>query len=78
MTRVDLRRSFSPASPRSVAPPQPPGSLPDAESPERLEFESGLGLALMRRLADETTIETSVDGTAVRLIIRFLTTGDET
>ena len=32
----------------------------------------------MRRLADETTIETSVDGTAVRLIIRFLTTGDET
>ena len=52
--------------------------LPDAESPERLEFESGLGLSLMRRLADETTIETSVDGTAVRLIIRFLTTGDET
>ena len=53
-------------------------SLPDAESPKRLEYESGLGISLMRRLADETTIETSVDGTAVRLIIRFLTTGDET
>ena len=53
-------------------------SLPDAESPERLEHESGLGLSLMRRLADETTIETSVDGTAVRLVVRFHTPGDET
>jgi hypothetical protein len=32
----------------------------------------------MRRLADETTIETSVDGTVVRLVVRFLATGDET
>ena len=29
-------------------------------------------------LADETTIETSVDGTVVRLVVRFLATGDET
>ena len=53
-------------------------SLPDAESPKRLEHESGLGISLMRRLADETTIETSVDGTVVRLVVRFLATGDET
>ncbi len=53
-------------------------SLPAAESPKRLEHESGLGISLMRRLADETTIETSVDGTVVRLVVRFLATGDET
>jgi|TARA_B100002003_G_scaffold141202_2_gene130626 serine/threonine-protein kinase RsbW len=53
-------------------------ALPDVESPERLEYESGLGLSLMRRLADETTVETSVDGTAVRLVVRFAGTTDET
>ncbi len=52
--------------------------LPDVESPERLEYESGLGLSLMRRLADEATIETSADGTAVRLVVRFAGTDQET
>jgi serine/threonine-protein kinase RsbW len=53
-------------------------SLPDVESPERLEYESGLGLSLMRQLADETSIETGIDGTAVRLVVRIPTAGDET
>lgn len=44
-------------------------SVPDAESPERLFFEHGLGLPLMRRLVDKTHIETGEEGTLVRLII---------
>jgi serine/threonine-protein kinase RsbW len=44
-------------------------SLPDAESPERLFFEHGLGLPLMRRLVDKTDIESGAEGTLVRLII---------
>lgn len=43
--------------------------LPDVETPERLLFESGLGLPLMRRLVDRTDIESHDDGTLVRLII---------
>jgi serine/threonine-protein kinase RsbW len=42
---------------------------PDAEAPDRLFFESGLGLPLMRRLVDRTDIETGDDGTLVRLVI---------
>ena len=45
--------------------------LPSVETPERLDHESGLGLSLMRELADETVIESGPDGTAVRLIIRY-------
>lgn len=43
--------------------------VPDAESPERLFFEHGLGLPLMRRLVDKTDIESNDDGTLVRLTI---------
>jgi hypothetical protein len=32
----------------------------------------------MRRLADETSVQTSPDGTAVRLVVRFVTAGDDT
>lgn len=42
---------------------------PDAEASDRLFFEHGLGLPLMRRLVDKTDIETGNDGTLVRLII---------
>jgi len=45
--------------------------LPSVESAERLDHESGLGLSLMRQLADETVIEAGESGTAVRLIIKF-------
>lgn len=43
--------------------------VPDAGSPDRMFFEHGLGIPLMRRLVDKTDIETGDDGTLVRLII---------
>lgn len=43
--------------------------VPDAESPDRMFFENGLGIPLMRRLVDKTDIENYDDGTFVRLII---------
>lgn len=43
--------------------------VPDADSPERMFFENGLGIPLMKRLVDKTDIETSGDGTLVRLVI---------
>lgn len=43
--------------------------VPDAEDPQRMFFENGLGLPLMRRLVDKTDIETGDEGTLVRLII---------
>lgn len=43
--------------------------LPPAESPARLDHESGLGLSLMRLLADEADIRSSAHGTVVRLVV---------
>jgi len=43
--------------------------LPDPGSPERLEYESGLGVYLMRALADETEISSTPEGTDVRLVV---------
>lgn len=43
--------------------------LPPPESPERLLYESGLGLRLMRLLADETEIHADRGGTDVRLVV---------
>ena len=42
--------------------------LPEPDSPERLLHESGMGLRLMRMLADETEIYPSSSGTYVRLV----------
>jgi len=42
---------------------------PPVTDPERLDYERGLGLPLMRILADEHEIETSDDGTSVRLVV---------
>ncbi|MDE0067286.1 MAG: ATP-binding protein [Acidimicrobiaceae bacterium] len=42
--------------------------LPEPGSPERLLHESGMGLRLMRMLADETEIYPSSSGTCVRLV----------
>jgi anti-sigma regulatory factor (Ser/Thr protein kinase) len=39
------------------------------ETPERLDYESGLGVSLMRRLADEAVVESGPDGTVVRLTL---------
>jgi serine/threonine-protein kinase RsbW len=49
-----------------------PGTLqahPPVTDPARLEYERGLGLPLMRVLADETEIRSSDAGTAVRLVV---------
>ncbi|MCQ3813721.1 MAG: ATP-binding protein [Acidimicrobiia bacterium] len=42
--------------------------LPEPGSPERLKHESGMGLRLMRLLADESEIHPSDAGTTVRLV----------
>lgn len=44
-------------------------TLPDIEAPSRLEHEGGLGLPLMRQLADETEIQATDGGTTVRLVV---------
>ncbi len=44
--------------------------LPDVETPERLRHESGLGVALMERLADGAEVVSGPDGTTVRLVVR--------
>ena len=49
--------------------------LPPPTDPKRLEYEHGLGLPLMRVLADETQIRSGADGTAVRLVV-FTKSGD--
>lgn len=43
--------------------------LPDPTDPARLERESGLGVPLMRILADEAEIHSEPQGTSVRLVV---------
>jgi serine/threonine-protein kinase RsbW len=43
--------------------------LPDLTGPGRLEHERGLGLPLIRVLADEAEIMPSAGGTSVRLVV---------
>lgn len=47
--------------------------LPEPDTPERLFFEGGLGLPLMRRLVDKTDITSGDDGTLVKLFINTST-----
>lgn len=42
---------------------------PPVTDPERLEYERGLGVTLMRRLSDECTITATKKGTTVSLVI---------
>lgn len=49
--------------PEGVTGPPPP------EDPERLQWERGLGLPLMRQLADESEISSHDGGTTVRLVV---------
>lgn len=44
-------------------------SAPEAEHPDRLLFESGLGIPLMRVLVDETEFHATPHGTVVRLVV---------
>jgi serine/threonine-protein kinase RsbW len=49
-----------------------PESLPEhppVTDPDRLNFERGLGIPLIRTLVDEVDFESSPDGTAVRLVM---------
>lgn len=48
----------------SELPDQPP-----VTDPQRLEFERGLGIPLMRSLVDELDISSSDEGTSVRLTV---------
>lgn len=57
---VDSGAGFDPDSVKSA---------PEATHPDRLNWESGLGIPLMRELADETEIHSDADGTAVRLVV---------
>lgn len=45
-------------------------ALPAATDPSRLRHERGLGIPLMRTLADEVTFAPTDDGTRVRLTVR--------
>jgi serine/threonine-protein kinase RsbW len=52
-----------------------PESLPEhppVTDPERLNFERGLGIPLIRTLVDEVDIDSSGDGTRVSLVMRCL------
>jgi serine/threonine-protein kinase RsbW len=44
-------------------------ALPAVTDPRRLRHESGLGIALMRTLADEVAFSPSPDGTRVSLVV---------
>lgn len=44
-------------------------TLPEPDAPERLLHESGLGVHLMRMLADESEISATEVGTDVRLVV---------
>ena len=49
-----------------------PTGLPDhppVTDPDRLKFERGLGIPLIRALVDEVEITSSGDGTAVHLVM---------
>ncbi len=50
--------------PETVVPPPP------ITGPDRLKFERGLGIPLMRVLADEVDFRREGDGTTVRLVLR--------
>ena len=56
-----------------------PAQLPDhppVTDPDRLKFERGLGIPLIRALVDEVEFSPTGDGTAVRLVMRHATAGN--
>ena len=60
---VEVRDQGSGFSPEDLE------ALPDVDDPARLRHEHGLGLPLMRVLADEAEIRSGESGTAVRLVV---------
>jgi serine/threonine-protein kinase RsbW len=49
--------------------PEGLGDMPDPADPNRLDLEHGLGIPLLRVLADEAEISSGDRGTAVRLVV---------
>ena len=43
--------------------------VPEPGHPDRLGYEHGLGIPIMRELADETEIRPTGSGTSVRLVV---------
>ncbi len=60
---VEIRDHGGGFDPESLVP------HPPVTDPERLEFERGLGIPLMRTLADEHEILPTPDGTIIRLVL---------
>lgn len=58
--------------------PDDADAAPDPEHPERLLWESGLGIPLMRVLVDETDFELTPSGTVVRLVVARPASGEDT
>jgi serine/threonine-protein kinase RsbW len=57
-----------------------PSTLPEhppVTDPERLNFERGLGIPLIRTLVDEVDFDSTDNGTSVRLTLYCGRTGDE-
>jgi serine/threonine-protein kinase RsbW len=59
---LDLAGGFDQAAASAAA-------APDAGASDRLAYERGLGIPLMRVLADEAEIRSGQEGTAVRLVV---------
>jgi len=57
-----------------------PAGLPDhppVTDPDRLKFERGLGIPLIKALVDEVEFSPTADGTSVRLVMRHGVNGSE-
>lgn len=62
--RVDVADRGSGFDPDALA------TLPDAEDPQRLQHESGLGVTLIRVLTDEASFRADDDGTVVSMTLK--------
>ena len=58
--------------------PEEADAAPEPDHPERLLYESGLGIPLMRVLVDETDFELTPSGTVVRLVVARPPKADQT
>ncbi len=64
VVKVDVRDRGPGFDPDALEP------LPDPEDPERLQHEHGLGVELIRTLADDVTFRAEADGTVVEIWVR--------
>ena len=64
VVQVDVRDRGPGFDPDALAP------LPEPEDPERLQHEHGLGVELIRTLADDVTFRAEADGTVVEIWVK--------